>query len=345
MSEEVLISVIIPVYKAEKYLSQCVESILSQTYTDFELILIDDGSPDESGRICDGYAFKDKRIHVFHQINSGVSAARNKGLIEAHGKYVAFVDSDDYVRPDYLESLYAAMCSEPEVDLVIQNIERVNTNGETKVLPLPEHYLRNKDKYQILTQYIKLGVGYSFGKLYLLSKIKDNHIYFIPNLSLLEDLCFLLDYVICVDKIIISNHASYVYRIGLSSSLSNNAVVYSFDNECAIFMNYFNRINLYKDHFGLDDISLDNVWKSLTLLFHRIILSIYRNGYSKEKRIYMLSSVLKQYNSWIKQYFSPEYKVDKVLKSILLNKRYYLFDRLMAILLRIKFQKMFGSVV
>ena len=96
-----LISVIVPVYKAEKYLPQCIESILAQTFTDFELLLIDDGSPDRSGEICDEYVRKDHRIRVFHQQNRGVSAARNLGLEQAVGEYIAFVDSDDYVLPDY----------------------------------------------------------------------------------------------------------------------------------------------------------------------------------------------------------------------------------------------------
>ncbi|TWV12916.1 glycosyltransferase [Bacteroidaceae bacterium HV4-6-C5C] len=344
MDERVLISVIIPIYKSEKYLSQCIESVIFQTLIDFELLLIDDGSPDACGRICDEYASIDKRIRVFHQINSGVSSARNRGLIEACGKYVAFVDSDDYVKPNYLENLYATIRCESGIDLAIQNIERVNIDGGKKVIPLPECLLEGKDKSLILTQYVRLGVGYSCCKLYLLSKIKDNHIYFIPNLSLLEDLFFLLDYILCADKIMIGNHTDYVYRMGISTSLSNDAV-YSFEGECNIYVNYFDRICLYKDYFNLDDSSLNSVWKNLTLLFHRILLSIYRNNYSRKKRIYLLSTVLNEHYFWVKHYFSPEYKVDKVLKLILLNRQYAIFDGLMIVLLRVKLKKMFGSAV
>lgn len=88
------LSVIVPVYKAEKYLHRCVESILTQTFTDFEILLIDDGSPDRSGEICDEYAKKDSRIKVFHKLNGGASDARNVGLDNAQGEYVCFVDSD-----------------------------------------------------------------------------------------------------------------------------------------------------------------------------------------------------------------------------------------------------------
>lgn len=97
------LSIIVPVYKVEKYLPRCIDSILAQTFGDFELILIDDGSPDGCGRICDEYARKDKRIVVIHQKNMGVSAARNAGLDIARGRYIGFVDSDDWIEPQMYE--------------------------------------------------------------------------------------------------------------------------------------------------------------------------------------------------------------------------------------------------
>lgn len=100
------VSVIIPVYNAEKYLSKCIDSILNQTLSDLELILVDDGSPDNSGAICDEYAIKDSRVKVFHQKNGGVCSARNKGLSMATGEYISFVDSDDYLECNALEELY-----------------------------------------------------------------------------------------------------------------------------------------------------------------------------------------------------------------------------------------------
>lgn len=102
-SEKPSVSVIVPVYKAEKYLHRCIGSILNQTYRDFELILIDDGSPDKCGLICDEFAERDSRIRVFHQENRGVASARNAGLEKAEGKYISFVDSDDWIENDFLE--------------------------------------------------------------------------------------------------------------------------------------------------------------------------------------------------------------------------------------------------
>ena len=100
------ISIIVPVYKVEKYLRRCIDSIAAQTFTDWECILVDDGSPDDSGTICDEYAENDKRFRVFHQENAGVSAARNKGLDEAKGEWICFVDSDDWIEKEMLEKMY-----------------------------------------------------------------------------------------------------------------------------------------------------------------------------------------------------------------------------------------------
>lgn len=101
-----MISVIVPVYKAEKYLHRCVDSILAQTYTNFELILVDDGSPDNSGAICDEYAVKDSRVRVFHKKNGGVTAARADGVNISKGEWITFVDADDTIPIEALSTLY-----------------------------------------------------------------------------------------------------------------------------------------------------------------------------------------------------------------------------------------------
>lgn len=104
------ISVVVPVYKVEQYINRCIDSILNQTFTDFELILVDDGSPDKCGEICDGYAKKDNRIHVIHKKNGGLSDARNAGIDwsfeNSDNEWITFIDSDDWIHPKYLESLY-----------------------------------------------------------------------------------------------------------------------------------------------------------------------------------------------------------------------------------------------
>lgn len=137
-----VLSVIVPVYKAEAYLPRCIESILAQTFTDYELLLIDDGSPDDCGRICDEYARKDMRVRVFHQDNKGASAACNLGIDSAFGRYLVFVDSDDWVLPNYLHDLYEDVCAHSGVGLIIHGLMKVDSHkkklGE---LVLPDTYL------------------------------------------------------------------------------------------------------------------------------------------------------------------------------------------------------------
>lgn len=126
--EKPLISIIVPVYKVENYLQKCIDSILAQTFTDFELILVEDGSPDNCPALCDAAAEKDARVRVIHQKNGGLSAARNAGLDAAMGAWIGFVDSDDYIAPEMYEKLYRAV-QEAGAELAICDFVRVDENG------------------------------------------------------------------------------------------------------------------------------------------------------------------------------------------------------------------------
>ena len=123
-----MISVIVPVYNVENYIRECLDSILAQTFIDFELILVNDGSTDHSGRICEEYKEKDSRIKVFHKENGGLSSARNKGIEEAKGEFICFVDSDDTIRGDYLEILYNTISADGS-DLAICDIDAPRLSG------------------------------------------------------------------------------------------------------------------------------------------------------------------------------------------------------------------------
>ena len=124
-----LISVIIPVYKVEKYLDRCVESVVSQTYKNLEIILVDDGSPDKCPQMCDDWARKDSRIKVIHKENGGLSSARNAALDIISGDYLTFIDSDDYVRADMLEIMYSRLISDNS-DMAVCNYKCFTDNGE-----------------------------------------------------------------------------------------------------------------------------------------------------------------------------------------------------------------------
>ena len=126
-----MVSIIVPIYNVEQYISKCIESILAQTYRDFELILVDDGSTDMCGKICDEYAKQDSRVHVIHQENKGVSAARNAGISLAKGEYIMFVDSDDFITENMLEKMHDCI-AESGSDIAICGINNFLDGAETE---------------------------------------------------------------------------------------------------------------------------------------------------------------------------------------------------------------------
>ena len=155
------VSIIVPVYQVEKYIRQCVDSILAQTFTDFELILVDDGSKDKSGQICDEYARMDARVKVIHKENGGAADTRNRGMDQAVGNYVMFVDSDDYIAPTMLECLYRNMLNE-NADIAACNYlyfyendrqKDFATNVKSEVLTGAEifYYRKNERNYGFWT--------------------------------------------------------------------------------------------------------------------------------------------------------------------------------------------------
>ena len=143
------ITVIIPVYRVERYLEKCVDSVLGQTYRDLEIILVDDGSPDGCGGICDRYAAVDSRVKVIHKPNGGLSSARNAGLDAAHGRYIGFVDSDDYIDPAMYEKLLAAL-ERTGADMSLCDVIYVDEQGQraAEIPPLPQEVLRPEQAYQ-----------------------------------------------------------------------------------------------------------------------------------------------------------------------------------------------------
>lgn len=176
-----MISIIVPIYKVEDYLVACIKSILASTYKDFELILVDDGSPDNCGRICDEYAAKDSRIHVIHKKNGGLSDARNSGLNVAKGEYVSFVDSDDVIHPRMLEILHDAI-KKDDYDFSMSLHQEVNNSEEIPLLSNPRygfsyrHRELNQEEcmYGLMSPaHADLKYNYVWNKLYKRSFIGD----------------------------------------------------------------------------------------------------------------------------------------------------------------------------
>lgn len=190
-----LISIIVPVYNVEKYINRCVDSILSQTYRNIEIILVDDGSTDSSGIICDKYATVDSRIKVFHTKNGGLSYARNIGIEASIGDYICFVDSDDWIEKNILE-LALEESKANDVDVVVWGFVKdfVDDNEVVKksIIVKSDKLLfeKNKDSFALSSQTCLDLSGYAWNKLYKSSLIKYNKLKFEEGVSLVEDMLF-----------------------------------------------------------------------------------------------------------------------------------------------------------
>lgn len=206
------ISIIVPVYKVEKYLKKCVDSILAQTFSDFELILVDDGSPDNSGRICDDYAKKDARVRVVHKQNGGLSSARNAGIEVAKGKYLGFVDSDDYIAEDMYELLYKAIIKE-EADLSICGIYDVYEGKDPIIKPTIKKTVTAEEALLLILQGNIISV-HAVNKLYkreLFSTIRY------PEGKYHEDSFIIVDLLNQCHKVAIDSEQKYYYYHRLGS--------------------------------------------------------------------------------------------------------------------------------
>lgn len=235
-----LISIIILIYKVEAYLRNCLESIRNQTYTNFEVLLINDGSPDNSEQICLEFEQKDTRFNYFYKENGGVSSARNLGLEKAVGKWVVFVDSDDTVEKNYLNDFVLNI--NDDKSLVLQDFIKKMDNElifgfqgyENITLNLP-------NDLNILLNNYKLTQGYLWNKIFNKDLIINNKLRFNDNLNFCEDEIFYLKYIEFINEINIISKSNYIYNIRRESL---SFTIPSFE-EYLIYINEFQYFLVY----------------------------------------------------------------------------------------------------
>ncbi len=277
-----LISVIIPVYNTEQYISCCIDSVLSQSFTNFELILVDDGSKDGSGTICDEYAKKDNRIRVFHKGNGGVSSARNLGLDNARGEWIYFVDSDDELLPGGLQTLVDGICD--DVDIVGGGYERFGSKGElleavdervTTTLSKEETLLivsNDRPKYYSY-------LGYMWMWMFRSSVIRSHHLRFDTSIKIKEDTLFLVQYACASNGRTHFNTAPvYKYKMREESAMGNLQKRY-----CPAYQTSFDAV--IKIHSAIH--SLPTVGKELSQASKQDVLN----------RVYMIYAHMIRFNA------------------------------------------------
>lgn len=266
---DIKISVIVPVYNTEKYIEKCISSILNQNYKGFELILINDGSTDNSYEICNRFAQKDKRVIVLNQQNQGVSAARNVGIKKATGEWCCFVDSDDWVEPNYFTAFLKNQLSRD--NLIVQEVKR-NINQKYKVSKnynYKTHTIENLMKN--LNENSVFFNGYPFCKLYNLNLIKSKNITFKQHLKIGEDLIFYLEYLKHIKTITFINSAHYVYNYVETSA---SYKFYTFE-QLSSFLNEYQK--LLPELIGSNYHKIAQVQKSLGLFLTLLLFSIYNS--------------------------------------------------------------------
>ena len=223
--EKPLLSIIVPVYDVERYLPKCMDSILAQTFTDFELILVDDGSPDNCPALCDAAAAKDARIRVIHQKNGGLSAARNAGLDAARGAWIGFVDSDDYIAPEMYEAMYHAVQS-TGADLALCDYAEVDETGA----PCQSMHIRLEKKdftgRDLLKNATDSTIQPAWNKLYRRAVFAQLRY---PEGKLNEDLFLIPEICLNTQKAVVVPKALYYYVQRGGSIMSGNKTLRYFD--------------------------------------------------------------------------------------------------------------------
>lgn len=247
MNEKPLITVIIPIYNVESYLEQSIRSVLAQSYKNFELILVDDGSNDGSGKIVDQMAELDGRIIPVHQRNQGSAAARNAGLERSHGRYAAFLDGDDWYHPDYLHQMQLEI-KEDNCQLVSCCFEAVGVDHPPQVRQLKAGYINREEAVQRLMGYNSFN-GYVWNKLFDLRLIQEHNIRFRSDYPACEDTMFVGEYLYYCKRIRVTEHILYYYRQvrgGLNRGRYAGKVVYD-PKWMSVFKMTEYMMNLYGD--------------------------------------------------------------------------------------------------
>ena len=221
------VSIIVPVYNAEHTISRCIESILNQKYTDFELLLVNDGSTDRSGAICDAYAARDSRVRVIHKENSGVSDTRNTALNQAKGTYLQFLDSDDWITPDATSSLVRTSES-GSCDLVVSDFYRVVGERVSQKGDIDDDGLMTREEYaaHMMENPADFYYGVLWNKLYRREIVEAHHLRMDPQISWCEDFMFNLEYIRYAETFRALQVPIYYY-VKTKGSLANQSMTIS----------------------------------------------------------------------------------------------------------------------
>lgn len=268
------LSIIIPVYKVEKYLSKCLNSILAQNFSDLEVLLIDDGSPDKSGEICDEYALRDNRIRVFHKPNGGVSSARNVGIRESRADYLAFIDPDDLLFPNCLGEIIL-QCENRCADIACARAYKFSSLDlfdKEEIFPIPADNNENMHNGVDIYMQNRGARGAVWGNIFRTDFIKSNDLLFVEGIVNGEDSFFMANCYIRNPKILFLKNDYYLFyqREGSATHSWNEGRLNKYINNISYFINELNRVNVGIYYYMLNQQiygTISNLFYSLNLCF------------------------------------------------------------------------------
>lgn len=284
MKEQPLISIIIPVYNAEKYLNACIDSVLKQTYSNIEIVLINDGSKDSSGDICNQYQSKDSRIKVVHLENRGVSRARNIGIEVCKGDYICFIDSDDTIELDYIKDFKDPI--EENIEIYIQGTNIIKQDGTTDKVSYKA--IGINDIYGIFNTNKLCGHGYAACKMYKSSLIKKHNIKFHEEIKFSEDLLFILECLLYTDKIKYINKSEYNYFLRKGNASSK---YYSLETEKKCWILFSEKILSLSKQYNINLFKISSVGEIYAMLFARVRNVLYFQKCRKSERIALYNTL------------------------------------------------------
>ena len=326
------ISVILPVYNTEKMLKRCIESILNQEFPDFELIIINDGSNDSSLSICENYAAQDSRIKIISKQNYGVSSARNLALEHVRGKYICFVDADDWIEKEYLSAFFR-LNKNPDKEIVIQSCFEDTSKESTIKCLFPDKKYNQENFARVFLQLRILGYGYPFAKLYQTDIINEHNLRFDTHIHFIEDLLFFLNYMQYMQSLHTVSEAQYHYTIhssDVSLSYSHNP----YESEIKAYYAEKEILEILTRKFDFNALTI-RYWKANNgFIFYRAIRAIYRPKWKKSfsERIYILKEQWNKENIYCLKAYSRQSineQLNKIAVMLYVRKHIYLYDMYM----------------
>ncbi|MGI6561541.1 MAG: glycosyltransferase family 2 protein [Clostridia bacterium] len=324
MLNSIKVSIIVPVYNAEHTIIKCCDSIATQTYENLEIWLVDDGSTDGSFRLCKQLQMNDIRFNVIHKENGGVSSARNAGIKNATGDYVTFIDSDDYISPDYIEKM---VCENQDADLIISGIQVVDDNSFLEKYALNNCCTETSDFLKgYKTTFDPICINGPCCKLYKKRLIDDHQLSFPEDISLGEDTVFVLKYLQVAKTVKSIDYIGYYYYRARTDSLFNKFRVDRYDTTKKVYSYLIDGFS----HIGVDDDTMQKAYSSYYGALFNCVIGYFANSSKPAKDNRSKAALQFKQDDTIKKYLAnakknKKLKICKALVNCRLNWPLFLF--------------------